>query len=97
MVPCGSFSTLRPLERSKTQWRSFTTRSMRSTRLRWKSRYRRRDMSTLKGVVEVIVVDMAITALEIGGTIGEEGRMAATGGIDTTGAEDIIEQGRGWC
>lgn len=53
-------------------------------------------MSTLKGVVvEVIVVDMAITALEIGGTIGEEGRMAAIGGTDTTGVEDIIEQNRG--
>lgn len=56
-------------------------------------------MSTPKGavVVGVIVADMAITALEIGGTIGEEGRMAATGGTDTTGEEDIIEQGREEC
>lgn len=56
-------------------------------------------MSMRKGVVAVavIVVDMAITALEIGGTIGEEGHMAATGGTDTTGEEDIIEQGREGC
>lgn len=52
-------------------------------------------MSTQKGVVvvEVIVVDMAITALEIGGTIDED-HMADTEGTDTTAEEDIIEESR---